>query len=223
MFRIKICGITHRPDAIVAAALGADAIGLNFFEGSPRYLPPSLAGNVAAAIPSSVVKVGVFVNSTADQINRLADRLRLDFIQLAGDEPAELIAELSGRRVIKSFRFGSNGIRPLVDYLDDAAERDEMPAAILIDASAPGQFGGTGKTFDWHRLTDELAKIIKFPTKVVLAGGLAAANVGDAIAIVRPFAVDVASGVEYSPGRKDASLMSQFIEAATAAFAHVAH
>ena len=90
MFQIKICGITHRPDAFVAAALGADAVGLNFYEKSPRFLPPSLAGNVAAAIPSGVAKVGVFVNSAPDEVCRLADRLSLDFIQLSGDEPPEL-------------------------------------------------------------------------------------------------------------------------------------
>ncbi|HEY2147218.1 MAG TPA: phosphoribosylanthranilate isomerase [Pirellulales bacterium] len=219
MFRIKICGITHRPDAFVAAALGADAIGLNFFEGSPRYLPPSLAGNVAAAIPRGVAKVGVFVNPTAEEVNRLAKRLRLDFIQLAGDEPPELIAQLAGQRVIKSFRFGADGIGPLLDFLDEAARHGAQPAAVLIDSSSPGQFGGTGVTADWGRLAKKLEQIRSRPMHVMLAGGLTPENITEAITTVKPAAVDVASGVEYSPGRKDASRVSQFIESAIAAFA----
>ncbi len=222
MFRIKICGITHRPDAFVAAALGADAIGLNFFEGSPRYLPPSLAGNVAAAIPRGVAKVGVFVNPTAEEVNRLAERLRLDFIQLAGDEPPELIAQLAGRPVIKSFRFGAEGIGPLLDFLDEAARHGALPAAVLIDSSAPGQFGGSGVTADWRRLGGELERIRSRAMHVILAGGLTPENITEAIAIVKPAAVDVASGIEYAPGRKDASRVNQFVEAATAAFAATA-
>jgi phosphoribosylanthranilate isomerase len=222
MFRIKICGVTHRPDAFSAAALGADAIGLNFFEGSPRYLPPSMAGNVAAAIPNNVAKVGVFVNPTADEVKRLADRMGLDFVQLAGDEPPEMIAKLAGLPVIKSFRFAASGIEPLVGYLDEAARRAAMPKAVLIDTCQPGQFGGTGVALDWRRFADELGKITKLSTNIVLAGGLTPTNVAEAIALVRPSAVDVASGVEYLPGRKDASLVSQFIEAATAAFDTIA-
>jgi len=219
MFRIKICGITHRPDAIVAAALGADAIGLNFYEASPRYLPPSLARNVAAAIPRSVAKVGVFVNPTADEVNRLADRLQLDFIQLSGDEPPELIAELAGRNVIKCLRFGADGIQPFAEFLDDAAHRKAMLAAVLIDASETAQFGGTGRTVDWERLVPELNRISRHRIPVMLAGGLKPENVAEAIGTVRPAAVDVASGVEYAPGRKDALLVSQFIDAANDAFA----
>jgi phosphoribosylanthranilate isomerase len=222
MFRIKICGVTHRPDAFVAAALGADAIGLNFFEGSPRYLSPSMAGNVAAAIPSNVAKVGVFVNPTADEVNRLVDRLRLDFVQLAGDEPPEMITKLTGSPIIKTLRFGASGIEPLVEYLEEAARRGAIPKAVLIDASQPGQFGGTGIALDWRRLADELGNITNFPAKVVLAGGLIPLNVAEAIAIVRPSAVDVASGVEYAPGRKDASLVNQFVEAAAAALDAIA-
>jgi phosphoribosylanthranilate isomerase len=218
MFRIKICGITHRPDAIIAAALGADAIGLNFFEGSRRYLSPSLNGNVAAAIPQGVAKVGVFVNATADEINWTAERLRLDFVQLAGDEPPELIARLGGRPAIKSFRFAADGMRSIVEYLDEAARLDALPAAILIDANQPGEFGGTGATVDWPRLANELSTTAHLQVPVVLAGGLKPENVAEAIEIVRPAAVDVASGVEFAPGRKDASLVSRFIEAATAGF-----
>jgi phosphoribosylanthranilate isomerase len=219
MFRVKICGITHRPDAFVAAALGADAIGLNFFEGSPRYLPPSLAGNVAAAIPNGVAKVGVFVNATADEVIRIAERLRLDFIQLAGDESSDFVAALDGRPVIKTFRFGADGLEPLQRFLDQAARRRCRLAAVLIDTAQPGHFGGTGTVVDWSRLRSDLDRLQSSNPPLILAGGLTPDNVAEAIATVRPAAVDVASGVEHAPGRKDALLVSRFIDAATAAFA----
>lgn len=221
MFRIKICGITHRPDARVATALGADAIGLNFYEGSPRYLSPSLAGNVAGAITGGVAKVGVFVNPTADEVVRLAERLQLDYIQLCGDEPPELLEALDGRAVLKSFRFGDGGIRELVDFLADTERRRCSPAAIVIDASQPGQFGGTGSTVNWQQVRGELDRSRALIPPIVLAGGLTPENVAEAIAVVRPAAVDVASGVEYAPGRKDALRVSQFIENAITAFAAV--
>ena len=216
---MKICGITHRPDAFVATALGADAIGLNFYEGSPRYLPPSLAGHVAAAIPSGVAKVGVFVNAAIDEVIRLAERLRLDFIQLAGDEPPEFIAALDGRPVIKAFRIGPDGLEPLERFLDQTMHRRWMPEAILLDACQPGQFGGTGTALNWHKLRSDLDRTESTMPHVILAGGLTPDNVAESIAIIRPEAVDVASGVEYAPGRKDALLVSRFIEAASAAFA----
>lgn len=218
MFRIKICGITHRPDAFVAMALGADAIGLNFVERSRRYLPPSLAGNVAAAIPTGVAKVGVFVNSPAEEVGRMSDRLQLDFVQLSGDEPAEYLATLPGRLVIKTFRFGPNGLKPLDQLLKAAGKLNCLPSQILIDADRPGQFGGTGATVDWARLRHELDLSDFTDLPLVLAGGLTPENVGEAIDTVDPDAVDVASGVEYSPGRKDADRVNRFIAAATAAF-----
>jgi phosphoribosylanthranilate isomerase len=218
MFRIKLCGITHRPDAFVAAALGADAIGLNFVEGSRRYLPPSLAGNVAAAIPSGVAKIGVFVNSPVEDVGRLSDRLRLDFVQLSGDEPTEYIAMLTGRSVIKTFRFGSKGLQPLEQFLKDARKRNCLPPQILIDADQPGEFGGTGATVDWSRLRHELDQSDFADLPLILAGGLTPENVAEAIAAVRPTAVDVASGVEHAPGRKDADKVEQFITMATNAF-----
>ena len=216
---MKICGISHRPDAFVATALGADAIGLNFYEGSPRYLPPSLAGNVAAAVPSGVAKVGVFVNAAVDEVIRLADRLRLDFIQLAGEEPPEFLAALGGRPVIKVFRIGSDGIDPLRRFLNQAMHQRCMPEAILLDACQSGQFGGTGTAMDWHKLRSDLDRREFTMPPIILAGGLTPENVGESILIVRPDAVDVASGVEYAPGRKDALRMSRFLEAASAAFA----
>ena len=218
MFRIKICGITHRPDAFVAAALGADAIGLNFFERSRRYLPPSLAGNVAAAIPVGIAKVGVFVNSPAEEVCRLADRLRLDLVQLAGDEQPDFLAELGDRRVIKAFQFGSEGLAPVGDFLVKARRLNCSPRMLLIDAQQPGQFGGTGVAVDWDRLRRELDGINLAGSPLILAGGLTPENVAEAIAIVRPDAVDVATGVEYAQGRKDADLVNRFVDAANSAF-----
>src|ERR1700730_10798477 len=192
MFRMKICGITHRPDVFVATGLGADAIGLNFYEGSPRYLPPSLAGNVAAAIPRGVAKVGVFVNAAIDEVIRLAERHRLDFIQLAGDEPPEFISGLDGRLGIKAFRMGADGIEPLKSFLDQSMRRRWMPEAILLDACQPGQFGGTGTAMDWNKLRSDLDRTESTMPHVILAGGLTPDNVAESIAIVRPDAVDVA-------------------------------
>jgi phosphoribosylanthranilate isomerase len=219
MFQIKICGIMHRPDAIVAAALGADAIGLNFYEKSPRYLPPSLASNVAAAIPAGIAKVGVFVNATADEVVRQADRLRLDFIQLSGDETPEYLAALGNRQVIKAFRFSTDGGQPIAQFLVKARKLGRTPAAILVDAEKSGSYGGTGMTIDWTRLLEEMRTFDLADTPIVLAGGLTPENVAEAIAVARPQAVDVASGVEYAPGRKDADLVDRFIRAASAAFA----
>jgi phosphoribosylanthranilate isomerase len=219
MFQIKICGITHRPDAFVAAALGADAVGLNFYEKSPRFLPPSLAGNVAAAVPRGVAKVGVFVNSAPDEVCRLADRLSLDFIQLSGDEPPAYLSALAGKSVIKAFRFSADGATPIGHFLSQSRKLNQMPSAILIDAYQPDAFGGTGSTIDWPRLQDELKQIDLHDVHVILAGGLTPDNASEAIDAVKPNAVDVASGVEYAPGRKDADLVNRFISTAAAAFA----
>ncbi len=214
MFQIKICGITHRPDARVAAALGADAIGLNFYEKSPRFLPPSLAGNVAAVIPAGVAKVGVFVNSSADEICRLADRLKLDYIQLSGDESPEYVAALGDRAVIKAFRFSTDGGKPIEQFLAKSRKLKSVPAAILIDGSKPGEYGGTSTTVDWSYLQNELGRMQLGDIRVIVAGGLTPENVAQAVMTAKPHAVDVASGVEYAPGRKDADLVDRFITSA---------
>ncbi len=222
MFQIKICGITHRPDARVAAALGADAIGLNFYEKSPRFLPPSLAGNVAAVIPADVAKVGVFVNWPSEEVCRLADRLKLDYIQLSGDETPEDIRALGDRPVIKAFRFNVEGGSTIGQFLAKSRKLNCLPTAILIDGSKPGEYGGTGTTVDWSRLRDELRGVELDGVSVILAGGLTPENVADAVVSARPHAVDVASGVEYAPGRKDADLVDRFIIAAKSALERTA-
>jgi phosphoribosylanthranilate isomerase len=219
MFRIKICGVTHRLDVVVACALGADAVGFNFFDGSKRYLSPAMAPAVVSKIPERVVKVGVFVNSPAKEVCQVFDRLRLDLIQLSGDEPPGYLSELGRRPVMKAIRYSAEGLRAAQQYVAAGRKLGLPPAAILIDSAQPGQFGGTGVAVDWRRLRSDLDAGPFGDLPIVLAGGLTPSNVGEAIATIRPAAVDVASGVEYAPGRKDAVLVDQFIAAAQAAFA----
>jgi phosphoribosylanthranilate isomerase len=229
MFRIKICGVTSAADARGAAAAGADAIGLNFFAGSRRYLPPEAAREVANAIPPGVLKVGVFVNAPADFVCSEAHRLRLDFIQLAGDETPEYMQQLGGRSLVTVCRPGSE--RPadvysrLIGFLEHSERLGCLPKLVVIDSYEPGEFGGTGKTIYWPRVQSLMrlyvslaARHVRVPPEFALAGGLNHENVLDAIQTVRPVAVDVASGVESAPGVKDPVRMRQFVSAALAGF-----
>jgi phosphoribosylanthranilate isomerase len=216
MFRVKICGITTVVDAQTVAAAGADAVGLNFFEKSARFLPAETARAVADAVPEGVVKVGLFVNAIPEQILETWDRLSLDVIQLHGDEPPEVLLELQRRPVMRAFRLGNDGLAPVLKYLERCRELGCLPSLVLIDSFHKGHYGGTGKTADW-----EIAS--RYPSEawhppIVLAGGLTPENVAQAIAAVRPSAVDTASGVEVTPGRKDAGLVQQFVAAARRAF-----
>jgi phosphoribosylanthranilate isomerase len=216
MFRVKICGITTTEDACAVAAVGADAVGLNFFEKSPRFLAPGNADAVAEALPEEIVKVGLFVNATAELILETWDDLGLDLIQLHGDEPPEFLGELKGRPVMRAFRLGEEGLAPILKYLESCRELGCLPKLVLIDSFRKGQYGGTGATADW-----DTAK--RYPSKawhpqLVLAGGLTAENVAAAIRAVRPTAVDTASGVEMAPGKKDGETVRQFVRVAREAF-----
>ncbi len=222
MIQIKICGITRAEDAILAAAAGADALGLNYFSGSNRRLAPGAAKQrLLESWPANVARVGLFVDSSAREIVAAAAADRLDWIQLHGNESPELLAELRtmlpNTAVIRAFRMGSAGLSEASEHLDRCRQLNALPAAVLIDADAAGQFGGTGQTVDWQRLARERALLGELP--LILAGGLTAANVGEAIRAVRPDAVDTASGVEISPGIKDPTKTRAFIQAAAAAFA----
>jgi phosphoribosylanthranilate isomerase len=215
MFQIKVCGVTSPADALAAVEAGADALGLNFYAPSPRFLAPQAAQAVAIAMESAI-KVGVFVNAAPEEVRATFDQLRLDFVQLHGDEPPEYLAALEGRPVIKAFRLGPNlDLRGIADYLEQCARLGVLPRAILIDAHQPGQFGGTGQTCDWQQLAGWQEALGETP--LVLAGGLRPDNVASAIAAVGPSAVDTASGVEQSPGRKDPRLLRAFVSAARAA------
>lgn len=219
MFTIKICGVTTVEDALAVAAAGADAIGINFYAHSPRFVPLERAQHVAAVIPRGVVRVGLFVNAPAEAICGAFDALGLDLIQLHGDEPPEFLAELGARPVMRAFRVGGEGLKPVAAYLDRCRALGTPPAMALVDAHRAGQYGGTGQIADWDALANERAMLGDVP--LVLAGGLTPENVATAIYRVRPAAVDTATGVETEPGRKNPEAVGRFIAAARAAFAKV--
>lgn len=209
MFRIKICGITNVEDALDTAAAGADAIGLNFYRGSKRFVDARTAKSISESLPGGVKKVGVFVNSDASEIEPIANQVQLDFIQLHGDEPPQFLAELPrGLSIIRAFR----GVSTLVRYLTECRLLGRMPAAVLIDAEAGLQYGGTGIPADWMAIHLVRNAVADLP--LILGGGLTPSNVAEAISIVRPNGVDVASGVEREPGRKDSALVRKFVWAA---------
>jgi phosphoribosylanthranilate isomerase len=216
MFRIKICGITSAQDTAAAARAGADALVLNFYAQSPRFLRPELARQVADAVPKDVLKVGLFVNAPAEVVCRTFAELRLDLIQLHGDEPPDFLAGLAPRPVLRAFRLGSGGMQAIAEYLGECRRLQCVPRMVLIDASVPGQYGGTGSTADWSALGGH--GLGSWDPPLVLAGGLTPQNVAEAIRAVHPTAVDTASGVETSPGRKDPAAMAAFVRAAREAF-----
>lgn len=214
MFRIKICGVTAPADALLAVGCGADAIGLNFHRGSPRFVTESAAREIVAAVGSRAAVVGVFVNASPEAVADLCGRLGVARVQLHGDEPAEDASRIRLWRM-KAVRAAH------VQELD--ALRDYPCEAFLLDSAGPGEYGGTGRELPWDRLSGKFAGVLSFPGSAagkpwILAGGLTPENVGRAIAAARPFGVDVASGVESSPGRKDPSKVAAFIENAKEGF-----
>lgn len=194
---VKICGITRLADAEDAVALGAGAIGFVFWPNSPRSVDPERARAIAAALPPFVTTIGVFVNQAPAFINEVAARVGLAGVQLHGDEPVDVLDQIE-RPVVKAIAMGGN------------AEADAWPPRVrlLIDVHDPDQRGGTGRTVDWSK-----AAAIAARRPVLLAGGLNAANVADAIRTVRPFGIDVSSGVESSPGVKDHARLRALFEA----------
>ncbi|HUG68839.1 MAG TPA: phosphoribosylanthranilate isomerase [Pirellulaceae bacterium] len=215
LFKIKICGINSVKDAQLVGLAGADAVGLNFFEQSPRHVDFETAQKLIGVLRPTVKRVGLFVNSTAAEINRIAEALQLNYVQLHGDEPPQLLADLSARPIVRAFRFGATGTDDIARFLEDCGQ-GRRPDAILVDALKPGEYGGTGEIADW----DVVAKVrpILGEIPLVLAGGLTPFNVADAIAKVRPDAVDTASGVESRPANKDPMLVRAFVNTAKKAF-----
>lgn len=215
-FQIKICGITRPEDAVAAADAGADAIGLNFYQNSPRFVSVDQAQGILSVVPPGVVKVGVFVNATSCSVSAMAQRLGLDMVQLHGDESPEYLAELGGLKILRAFRCGPQGLVPVQSYLERCQEIGWMPRMVLCDAWQQGAYGGTGLVVDWAAVTNYTGSAGAPP--LVLAGGLTPDNVAAAIRTVRPAAVDTASGVEVQPGIKDPDRVRRFVRAARAAF-----
>ncbi|MBL9122019.1 MAG: phosphoribosylanthranilate isomerase [Planctomycetaceae bacterium] len=217
MFRIKICGITRPADAELAAAAGADAIGLNFFPQSPRFVARAAAQEIVAAAGKSVRKIGLVVNATPAEVVSTYEALALDLVQLHGDEPPDFLQQLGGLPVLRAFRVGPSGLAPVSAYLEACRVYGAPPQLVLLDGYQPGLYGGTGDTAPWETVAKY--RELRFPYPLILAGGLTPENVGRAIAQVRPLGVDVASGVESAPGIKDAALVQAFVSRAKDALA----
>lgn len=198
--RVKICGITNAADALHAAACGADALGFVFYERSPRCVTPAAAAAICAGLPPFVSRVGLFVNEDLERIAAVAGECGLDVVQLHGDESPQDCARLS-RRVVKALR--------VRDAASLTGHEQYDVSALLLDAWVADRFGGTGVSFNW-----ELAAGIARQRPVILAGGLTPDNVATAVQTVRPYAVDVASGVECAPGEKDPERVARFIRMA---------
>ena len=197
--RIKICGITRLEDALRAAELGADALGFVFYPKSPRYIEPAAAREIVSALPPFVTTVGLFLDARPETVRETLDTVALDMLQFHGDEcPAD--CGIFGRPYLKAI--------PMAGSMDVVAYMRSYPdaAGFLLDSHAPGAAGGTGETFDWGVIPQEL------PRPVILAGGLNAGNVMQALHQNHVWGVDVSSGVEASPGIKDAVKMAAFID-----------
>jgi phosphoribosylanthranilate isomerase len=201
MTQVKICGITNVEDALSAVEAGAELLGFNFYPKSPRYVSPADARRIVEQLPGGIERVGVFVNEDAEGVARIASEACVATVQLHGDETPEFCAGLRGFSVIKALRVGENF------RVEDAVEFETD--AVLLDAFVEDFRGGTGRTFDWA-IAKRTREVVP---KLVLAGGLTPENVAAAIKSVRPYAVDVCSGVEIAPGRKSFQLMRRFVEA----------
>jgi phosphoribosylanthranilate isomerase len=198
--QVKICGVTNVADALAAAGAGADLIGLNFYEKSPRYVTLATAAEISRALPPFVQRVGVFVNPTEDLVLRAIAGCGLNLLQFHGDEPSDFCTQF-GLMSLKAIRVrDEKSLETMANYQTDA---------FLLDAYSSAGLGGTGEKFNW-----ELAVAAqKFGKPIFLAGGLTPEHVADAMRQVRPFAVDVSSGVESAPGKKDTAKVRAFIQA----------
>ena len=198
--RIKVCGITCQEDARIAVAAGADALGFIFVEQSPRLVEPDRVRGITSELPPFINRVGVFQDEEIELVEEIISYCRLSQVQLHGSESPEYCRKISGQ-VIKSFC-----LRPETDHEELAAYGDTV-SGFLLDTYHQDMAGGTGRVFDWT-----LVGQVKPPAPVILAGGLNPENVGEAIRQVKPFAVDVNSGVEYQPGRKDTDMLKNFVQ-----------
>jgi phosphoribosylanthranilate isomerase len=199
--KVKICGITNAPDALAAVEAGADALGFMFYEKSPRHISIPEAAGIIRELPPFIMKVGVFVNASEDVVLRALGDCGLNMLQFHGHETPEYCTQF-GLMSMKAFRIrDAESLNTLTDYSTDAW---------LLDAFVADKLGGTGEKFNWELAIE--AK--KFGRPIFLAGGLTPANVADAVRLVQPYGVDVSSGVEAAPGKKDHAKIREFIKAA---------
>jgi phosphoribosylanthranilate isomerase len=203
--KVKICGITNEADALAACEAGADALGFNFYPESPRAIPLDKAAAIIRELPCFVSIVGLFVDPNIAMVQAAALKCRLDQLQLHGQVDDGLLDLLPRDKVILAC--------PVKDARSLKALQGRRAGAFLLDAAKPGLHGGTGQSFRW----DLALKAQSLGRPIILAGGLTPANVAEAIRIAKPWAVDVASGVELSPGKKSPKLMREFVLAAKAA------
>jgi len=198
---VKICGITREQDAELAAGLGANALGFIFWPDSPRFISVEKAKAIVMNVPAQVLKVGVFVDQPLEEVVRIVDDVGLDVAQLHGHESPEYCRQLTHKRsVIKAVGITDNGSVTVADFDPDVL--------LLVDAHDPARFGGTGRTVNW-----DVAREIAATRRTILAGGLNATNIKLAVRSVRPFGIDVSSGVESTPGVKDPHRLRTFFEA----------
>jgi len=207
--KVKVCGVRSLEEAEVALNAGADALGFNFWRSSPRYIAPQAAGEIIRKLSPVVSAVGVFVNDIADRIEEIASDLSLSAVQLHGDESPDFCAKLGSIKTIKAIRVGQD--------FDLNVIKSYPVSMVLLDSSIKGSYGGTGQRFDWR-----IAIEAKCLARIILAGGLNSENVWDAITHVRPAAIDVCSGVESEPGRKDLDKLRRFMAVVARANAVIA-
>lgn len=227
LFRIKVCGVTSQADAEMSVQAGADAIGLNFYPQSPRYVTPHVARDITAALPTAVARVGVFVNSSLEEVVGVQRTVGLGWVQLHGDELPQFVKELADAfhetitetmptpRILRAFRCRDDGLQPVGEYLDRCSALGIALPAVLIDSYSREAYGGTGHCVDWGTVARREESIGSVPT--ILAGGLTPDNVQEAIEVSRVWGVDVASGVETKPGIKSAAKVESFVQAAARA------
>jgi phosphoribosylanthranilate isomerase len=204
--RVKVCGVTRPADALLAVAAGADAVGLNFYPPSPRFVDRPRAEAILRELPPLVEAVGVFTNVPLPDLAQAAAELGLRTAQWHGERPEP--GDVFPCRLIPAFAArDADGLRRITDYLRRCRDLGRLPAAVLVDGHAAGLYGGTGVPAPWQLLADFDPGV-----PLILAGGLNPDNVAEAVRVVRPYAVDVASGVESRPGVKDAEKVRRFIE-----------
>lgn len=201
MVKVKICGITNEEDAVSAMEAGADALGFVFWDKSPRYIEPKAVWSIKKNLPPFITTVGVFVNMPLDKLKSVLFDTNVDCIQLHGDESprfCEGVYEFAEKKIIKAFR--------IRERLDISKLKNYKVDSYLLDTYREGMPGGTGETFDW-----DLAVEAKEKRRIILSGGLTPENISKAIKLVRPYAVDVSSGVEAKPGKKDPEKIHKFM------------